>query len=482
MTNVQARLPLPRLLISAAHKSSGKTTVTMGIARALADRGITVQTFKKGPDYIDPMWHGRASGRACYNLDFNTQSPDEIAGLVAERSRGAGVALFEGNKGLYDGVDLDGADSNAALAKLLRAPVVLVVDTEGITRGIAPLLVGYKVFDPEVSIAGVILNKVAGPRHEGKLRAAVERYSGLQVLGALRRDARLALAERHLGLTTPAETGMAENSIRTIAAAVRDGIDLDALLVLANGAPLLPDRAERDAAVSVAMPPVGIQRRVRIAVARDTAFGFYYPDDLERLAAAGADLIFFDALRDAHLPAADGLLIGGGFPETQAAGLEANASLRADIAAAIRGGLPAYAECGGLMYLCRTIEYAGVRREMVGIVPGDAFMCEKPQGRGQVKLAETAAMPWPSIAGQGGEGWNVNAHEFHYAAVRNLPDGLAYAFGIERGAGIDGRRDGLVIHNLVATFSHQRHTVANPWASRFVAFVRQCSALKRAAE
>lgn len=475
---MQVPAQLPRLLISAAHKSSGKTTIAVGIARALIGRGIAVQPFKKGPDYIDPMWHSRAARRTCYNLDFNTQSAGEIVGLFTDRARDSGLALIEGNKGLYDGVDLEGSDSNAALAKLLGTPVVLVVDTEGITRGIAPLLVGYRAFDPDVRIAGVILNKVAGPRHEGKLRAAVARYCGMPVLGAIRRDASLTVDERHLGLTTPAETGGAEMRIAHIAAAVRDGVDLDALLSLAGAAPPLGRAAAQPArSISDGMRPV------RIAVARDRAFGFYYPDDLEALEAAGAQLVFFDALNDPCLPPADGLLIGGGFPETQFAALEANASLRAEIAAAIRAGLPTYAECGGLMYLCHSIEHKGERREMVGVVPGDAVMCAKPQGRGQVKLVESSAMPWPAAPGGfGGRGWGTNAHEFHYAALRNLSAGQTFAFSIERGAGIDGRHDGIVLHNLVATFSHQRNTASNPWARRFVAFVRQCASMKRAAE
>lgn len=476
-------VPAPRVLIAAAHKSSGKTTVSMGLGRALsqrgdAGRGLAVQPFKKGPDYIDPMWLGRATGRACFNLDFNTQDRDEIADMVASRGRGADLVLIEGNKGLHDGVDLEGTDSNAALAKLIGAPVVLVVDAEGITRGIAPLLMGYRVFDPEVNIAGVIINKIAGPRHESKLVAAVERYCDIPVIGCLRRDDAIAVRERHLGLTTPAETGAAEARIARIAAAVRDGIDLDKVIAIARTAAALPVASlpATDAVSSRAA------ERVTIAVARDTAFGFYYPDDLQSLEAAGADLVFFDSMADARLPDADALLIGGGFPETQLAALERNASLRADIKTAIAAGLPAYAECGGLMYLCRSISFGDARGEMVGVVPGEAVMCGKPQGRGQVKLAETAAARWPVVGNAGGAGWHVNAHEFHFAAVRNLDTDLAYAFNVIRGDGIDQRRDGVIVNNLLATFSHQRGTRRNPWPQRFVAFVRQCKAARAKAQ
>ncbi len=213
---------------------------------------------------------------------------------------------------------------------------------------------------------------------------------------------------------------------------------------------------------------------MRIAVARDTAFGFYYPDDLEALEAAGAELVFFDTATDERLPAADGLIIGGGFPETQAVRLEQNAALRLDIKSAIERGLPTYAECGGLMYLCRAIRWGAESHAMVGVIPGDAEMHDKPQGRGHVRLEETGASPWPAMGGLGAAGSRVAAHEFHYAAIRGLPEGLTYAYKLLRGDGIDGRRDGIVMHNLVAGFSHQRSTAANPWTQRFVAFVRAC--------
>ncbi len=478
-------IPAARVLIAAAHKSSGKTTVSMGLGRALSERGeagrgLTVQPFKKGPDYIDPMWLGRAAGRACFNLDFNTQERDEIVEMVGARARGADIVLIEGNKGLHDGVDLEGSDSNAALAKLIGAPVVLVVDAEGITRGIAPLLMGYRVFDPGVNIAGVIINKIAGPRHEGKLVAAVERYCDIPVIGCLRRDDAIAVRERHLGLTTPAETGAAEARIARIAAAVRDGVDLDKFIAIARTAPPLAISTHPAASVAGARTA----DRVTIAVARDTAFGFYYPDDLEALEAAGADLVFFDTMADARLPDADALFIGGGFPETQLDALDRNSPLRADIKTAIEGGMPAYAECGGLMYLCRSISFGAARGEMVGVVPGDAVMCAVPQGRGQVKLAETAAARWPVVASDsgsgdaGGAGWRVNAHEFHFAAVRELDQTLEFAFNVIRGDGIDQRRDGVIVHNLLATFSHQRGTRRNPWPQRFVAFVRACKAAR----
>ena len=229
-----------RFLIAAAHKSSGKTVISTGLAAALAARGQQVQTFKKGPDYIDPMWLRAASGRPCYNLDFNTMGPDELSSLVSTRASDADIAMIEANKGLFDGMDVAGSDSNAAMAKHLKSPVVLVVDTGGMTRGIAPLLLGYQAFDPGVQIAGVILNKTGGTRHESKLRQAVETYCDIPVLGAVPRNPALEIGERHLGLTTPAETGELAARIASIAEIIADGIDLDAVLGIARTAPPLP--------------------------------------------------------------------------------------------------------------------------------------------------------------------------------------------------------------------------------------------------
>ena len=457
----------PRFLIAAAHKSSGKTVISTGLTRAFRQRGMSVQTFKKGPDYIDPMWLGLASGRPCYNLDFNTMNEGEVRHLLSSRAVGADISVIESNKGLYDGVDLHGADSNAAMAKLIKAPVVLVVDTTGTTRGIAPLLMGYQVFDEGVNIAGVILNKTGGSRHEGKLRAAVEEYTDIPVLGAVARSADLEIGERHLGLTTPSETGMIEGLIDTLGRRLTDSVDLDALIAIASTAPNLE--------FTQPTPVNEFAKGLRIGVARDTAFGFYYPDDFEAFEAAGAELVFFDAINDAHLPDIDGLFIGGGFPETSMAKLEANANIRHEIKQAIEGGLPAYAECGGLMYLCETLEWQGQKHEMVGVIPGAAVMCERPQGRGHTRLSPSDDCLWQI------EGGAFKAHEFHYAKVDNLPADTKFGFDVKRGAGISGTHDGIVVNNLMAGFCHMRNTTANPWVERFLRHVASVRARKNPA-
>jgi cobyrinic acid a,c-diamide synthase len=418
-----------------------------------------VQTFKKGPDYIDPMWLAHASGRPCYNLDFNTHTNAEIRDLAAAREATADFALIESNKGLHDGVDLEGRDSSAALAKLLAAPVILVLDTLGMTRGIAPLVLGYQAFDRETNIAGIILNKVGTPRQQDKMRQALERYTDIPVIGAVPRNKDFAITERHLGLMTPSETPELRARIERLRTAVEDGIDVERILEIGRTAPALQTGFQLSHGQRRS-------RHIRIAVARDSAFGFYYADDLEAFERAGAKLSFFDAISDSRLPDADGLFIGGGFPETQAAALEANAELRADIARKIRSGLPTYAECGGMMYLARCIQWKGVSHKMVGVIPADAVMHDRPQGRGLVLLEETEKSPWPDAPRT-----QIPGHEFHYAKLENISEGQGFAYCMARGEGIGGRRDGIVIGNLLASFSHLRSSPRNPWVERFVAFV-----------
>lgn len=462
---------MARLVVSAAHKSSGKTTVTIGLCAALAARGLRVQPFKKGPDYIDPMWLGRAAGRVCRNLDFYTQPPAAIRGECARFSASADIAIIEGNKGLYDGVDLEGSDCTAALAKWLEAPVLLVIDSGGMTRGIAPLLRGYQAFDPALRIGGVILNKVSGPRHERKLRAVIAHYTDIPVLGAIPRAPSLEIVERHIGLVPTNEAARAEAVIDAIRDAVAEHLDLDAILALAAQAPAIA--VPSVAAAALPTPDL------RIGIARDAAFGFYYPDDIEALRAAGARLIDVDTLRDERLPAdLDGLFIGGGFPEAHMQALEANRSLRAAIRAAIEGGLPVYAECGGLMYLSRAIVWNGERRHMVGALPGDAVMHPRPKGRGYVRLRETPAFPWPHV--ERGPGV-VTGHEFHHSRLENIQGELSFGYEVLRGMGVDGRHDGIVHRNTVASYAHLRGIGANPWTARFAAFARRIRSGARAA-
>jgi len=449
-----------KFLVSAAHKSSGKTTVAIGLAAALRRRGLTVQPYKKGPDYIDPLWLTAAAGRPCRNLDPYLSSLDDVHAAFQQNAVGADVALVEGNKGLYDGLAIDGSNSNAALAAALDLPVILVLDARGMTRGIAPLILGYQAFDRSIRIAGVILNRLGGARHESKLRAVIEHYTDVAVLGALHERDDLAIEERHLGLMPATEATGADQRIAALAGAVQGGVDVGRLLALTacDRAPVAVDRPGTD--TDTAAP-------LRIGIARDRAFGFYYAEDLENLQRAGARLVAIDTLADRALPAVDALFIGGGFPEVFAAELAANRTLRRSIREAIEGGLPAYAECGGLMYLARSITWQGVTYPMVGALPGDVAMEARPVGRGYVHLEETPAHPWPQRRGSA-----IRAHEFHYSRLQNLAPAVRFAYCVRRGHGVDGVHDGVVHRNVLASYAHLRSVAGCDWPARFVAFAR----------
>lgn len=469
-----------RLLISAAHKSSGKTTLSVGVCAALAQRRLKVQPFKKGPDYIDPMWLSLASERPCQNLDFFLMGHEEILATFSNYAQDADISVIEGNKGLYDGLDLDGSNSNAALAKLLGAPVILVIDARGMTRGVAPLILGYQAFDRDIRIAGVILNQLGGARHERKLRAVIEHYTDVPVIGAVHHDDRMAIVERHLGLMPSNEASGAREKINAIATAVAEQVDLDRLLAISASSPALPISTLPKKPLVFATARSGKAAEnsvpVRLGIARDAAFAFYYPADLESLRSNGAELMPFDTLKDAHLPKLDGLLIGGGFPEVHMQALEANRSLRSEIHRAVEDGMPMYVECGGLMYLSRSLSWKGRRCEMVGAIAADTVMHDRPQGRGYVKLQETGKLPWPAIAGDD-SALEIRAHEFHYSTLENVAPDLDYAYDVTRGTGIDGRHDGIVHRNVVACYTHMRDVGDNHWTARFVEFVRR----KRAA-
>jgi cobyrinic acid a,c-diamide synthase len=455
---------MPGLLISAAHKSSGKTTVSLGICAALSARGLCVQPFKKGPDYIDPIWLSRAAGRACVNLDFYTSTTKEIEAAYTGYGLAADISVVEGNKGLFDGLDLDGCNSNAALAKLLNLPVVLVIDAQGITRGVAPLLQGYVGFDSGVDIQGVILNRVAGPRHESKLLETIKHYTELKVLGVVRRFKITGINERHLGLVPANEDKLADQKIAQLRQIIQDSVDLDGLVKLSSG------QVEKVGdALSVTTRPS--TPNLKIGIAKDAAFGFYYPDDLDEFRRVGAELVPFDTLHDRELPEdIDGLFLGGGFPETQMHSLAENKSMLRSIYVAIEQSLPSYAECGGLMYLSRGIEWDGNTAKMVGVIPAQTIISSRPQGRGYIQLQNSAYSPWPRPDTKA----VINAHEFHYSRLEGLPDSTRFAYKVLRGEGIRNQQDGIVYKNLLASYAHLRDSSQNPWVSRFVDFVRQC--------
>ena len=477
-------LKLPRIYISAAHKSSGKTTLSIGLCAALNQRSLKVQAFKKGPDYIDPLWLTQASGRPCHNLDFNTMSSDEIVRDFARYGQDADINIIEGNLGLYDGVALDGSDSNAAVATLTKSPVILVINSQGVTRGVAPLLIGYQQFDPDMNIAGVIYNLSVGGRHEDKLRAVTEEYTDIPVLGVVKRNPLLAVDERHLGLKPSNEGKGAADKIAQIASIVSDSIDIDRILEISQSAlsisieSRVPMPLKTDLGGEVKLPSKSLlKNKIRLGICEDSAFGFYYAGDKLALEKAGAELISFSAIDDEKLPDdLDALFIGGGFPETHMKELADNKSMRKSINDAIELGLPTYAECGGLMYLSQSLHWNGQSAPMVGIIPTATQMHDKPQGRGYVKLEETEAMPWSKTKDLDAEEKQIiNAHEFHYSSVSDIAamqSKGSFAYKVHRGFGITGKHDGWVYKNLLANYSHMRDTESFRWASRFITFVK----------
>jgi cobyrinic acid a,c-diamide synthase len=447
---------MPSIYLSAAHKSSGKTVVSLGLCAAFQARSLSVQSFKKGPDYIDPIWLSEASSRACYNLDFYTMSNNEIVQLYQNKKTNAEVSLIEGNKGLFDGLSSTGGDANADLAKLLNTPVVLTIDVTGITRGIAPLLQGYVNFDASVNIAGVILNKVAGKRHESKLIQAIEHYTDLPILGSIYRDKRLVINERHLGLIPANETPKSRKFINQAAELIAQQVDLDRLLKLTR-------QKDSKTVTLKTKKTTQIINKLTLAVAKDCAFGFYYADDLEAFKALGVNILFFDCLQDAKLPACDGLFIGGGFPERHLEALSCNQSMLADIKSKIKQGLPAYAECGGLMYLSKSID----DYPMVGVIDAQAVMKKKPMGRGYVKLCTNKVHPWCQNQK------TLYAHEFHYSKLEKIKNHTRYGFEVLRGVGVNNNYDGIVQYNLFASYAHLRNTLGSPWVQGFVNFIKK---------
>ena len=448
-----------QILISAAHKSSGKTTVSTGICAALHARNKIVQSFKKGPDYIDPMWLSTATHRKCYNLDFWTQSNDEIQELFSRHSANTDLAIIEANKGLHDGLDLHGSNSNAALAKLLGTPVIMVLDCRGTIRGVAPLLLGYQQFDRDVDIKGVILNFVGGSRHEKKLCSVIEHYTDMNVIGAIQRNQDLVLEERYLGLMPSNEDQQAQNKIDSISKLIAEQVDLNTLLELNASSSMVKSKHS----------PSVDKYNVTVAYAKDEAFGFYYADDLETFAALGATLVPFNTINDSQLPAADALFIGGGFPEKRLQQLEHNRTLRKSIFNALNSGLPAYAECGGLMYLSNAIHYQNESAAMVGFIDADCKMTAKPQGRGYIQFTENKNCLWPKNSNQ-----KINAHEFHYSYLEGLNSTDRFTYDVTRGQGMYQQQDGLRKKNTLACYAHQRHTLQNPWIERFLKFIEKC--------
>ncbi|RUM89217.1 MAG: hydrogenobyrinic acid a,c-diamide synthase (glutamine-hydrolyzing) [Thermodesulfatator sp.] len=438
---------LPRIVVAAQRGGAGKTLFTLALVRRLLQEGWRVAPFKKGPDYIDAGWLSRAAQRPCRNLDPFLMDREALLKVFRLGASGADLALIEGNRGLFDGVDLEGTCSTARLARLLEAPVILVLDCTKVTRTLAAVVRGFQVFDPEVSLAGVVLNRVARARHENIITRVIEHYTGVPVLGAVPR-LRIPFPERHLGLVPWQEYGVEERLFETLEKALA-GVDVDRIMEVARRVPPL----------EVPEEPLflkgGWLSGIRIGVFRDEAFQFYYPENLEVLALAGAELVFIDALRQGRLPLVSALYLGGGFPETQAEALSENRSLMKDVREAAEAGLPLYAECGGILYLGRTLAWKGRAYPMCGVFPVDFEVRERPAGHGYTLVRVREPNPYYP------QGLLLQGHEFHYSVPTRVDEGPQFVLEVERGYGFDGRRDGILYRRALGTYTHV-HAASSP--------------------
>ncbi len=438
--------PFPRLVVGAASSDSGKTTIALGLIAALRRRGHDVAACKVGPDFIDVAHLARASGRPARNLDAWLAPADAVLASFVRGSAEAAISIVEGVMGLFDGRHGSGEGSTAHLARILRAPVVLVLDCAKASSTIGAIAYGLARFDQRVTVAGAILNRIASARHEATVRDAL-RQANVPVLGVIARDERLALASRHLGLRAP-EGEDWRDACDAAADAVERGVDLDALLAVANDvAPLAVPRADRRVS----------EADVRVAIARDEAFWFYDEASLEAFSDAGAELVPYSPLRD-PFPEVDAAFIGGGYPELHARELEANGAARGGLSRAIEAGMPAYAECGGLMYLCRALETAEGTYAMVGAVPATSQMSER---RSALRYVEARAI------GEGplfSDGDLVRGHEFHYSRTRYADTAPAFA--------IENEPEGYRSPSLHASYVHVHLGARREAAARFVARAR----------
>jgi cobyrinic acid a,c-diamide synthase len=433
------------LLITGDRSGSGKTSITLALASLLRKRGI-VQTFKVGMDYIDPSYLAAVSGRPCRNLDNFVLGEGQIRSIFSYGCQGADIALVEGVRGLYEGAEaLDDTGSTAAIAKILDLPVVLVVSAQSITRSAAAIVKGFQAFDSDVRIAGVILNQVKGGSHREKASRAIEHYCGIPVIGAIPRMEEMQLAMRHLGLVPYREGSVREDfekRIRTITEIIGDHVDLNRLLALAKD--FTPARKD------ILFEPTP-EPDLRIGVAFDEAFNFYYADLFDVLASLGATVVQFSPVHE-RLPDADGYIIGGGYPELFVPELEANDRMREAIREESRNGTPIYAECGGLMYLTdrmvlkegwqgRKTELSGA---MCGVFRGETVM---PAKRVVSYVEGTSTKNCPMGAAR------FRGHEFHYSGV-SLDPSTTYAYRLSRGIGIHDTRDGAVRNNTLGSYTH----------------------------
>jgi cobyrinic acid a,c-diamide synthase len=444
------------IIVAGLGGGSGKSIVAVGLAAAYARQGLRVVPFKKGPDYIDAGWLQLAAGNPCYNLDPFLMDPEVIRNSYALQSEAADMAIVEGNRGLFDGVNVEGAYSTAELADQLKMPVLLTIDCTKTTRTVAALVLGCQKLDPRVRISGVVLNRLGTERHEAIVRQSVEHYTGIPVVGAIPRSRTDFFPQRHLGVTPFQEHESADQVTSQLADMAVKYIDLTAVEMIMEEIDTSSQPARPASVVTV--------KKVRIGILKDAAFQFYYPENLKALNDEGAELVEINAMTAGFLPEIDALYIGGGFPETGARRLSENGSFRDSVKLAAESGLPIYAECGGLIYLGESILLDDKEYPLAGVFPVRFGLQRKPQAHGYTELSVDGNNPFYE------KGEKIRGHEFRYSEILSW-DGAAaeLAFEMQRGVGFKEGRDGLVKKNVLALYTHI-HSLSTPqWAASLVA-------------
>ena len=446
-------ISIPRVVIAGTHSGAGKSTITMGLLMALKKRGLDPQPFKAGPDYLDPMHHTLVLGKECRNLD-TWMFGSETGRLFAEGSKGSGISVIEGVMGLYDGLDgISEEGSTAHLSKVLKAPVILVIDAKASARSAGAVALGFREYDRDVDLAGVIFNRVGSRSHLKMLESSLR---GIRCLGGVFRDECMTLESRHLGLV-PAMEDYDRERYERISEHVENCVDIGGIIDIAGSAPPVPGGYAAQSAR---------KSTVRIGVAKDKAFNFYYIHNIEALAAAGAEIVPFSPI-GGDLPDVDGLYFGGGYPELFSAGLEKNIRMRRAVRKASEDGMPIFAECGGLMYLSRHVsDMDGKKYEMCGALESESSMNDSKMTLGYVEMTSGS----DTVLCE--KGWTVRGHEFHYS--KTVPAGPAeYAFRLSRGRGIENGMDGMTAHNTLGGYTHI-HFASNPrMPVRFVGSCRE---------
>ncbi len=453
----------PRLVFASLRGGAGKTAISVAVVAALRKRGIDIVPFKKGPDYIDAAWLSLAASKPCHNLDAFLMGPEQVVRSFYRRAAGS-WGVVEGNRGLYDGVNSAGAYSTAELAKMIKAPVILVVDSDKVTRTAAAMVRGCQCLDPEVDIRGVILNRVGSNRHSSVITRAVRESCGLPVFGAIPRIADFPFLERHLGLVPPQEHDNVADVIRQAVFLAESELDIDGLIRIAQSAASWKD----DIALQAEPGNRASGEPVSVGIIRDRAFQFYYRENIEALAECGARIVDLSAIDDKVLPRLDALYIGGGFPETQAEALSANESFRRSLLEAAEGGLPIYAECGGFIYLGESLVIGDRRYPMVGALPVVFGMEKRPQGHGYTVADVVGINPFFPV------GMRLTGHEFHYSRILACKRGEVHtAYRLLKGTGMGENRDALCRKNILASFTHL-HALGTPqWAELLIEKARQ---------